>query len=38
MGAFVMLATLFGLILLAFALVYRLDPEARRNSDRKGQQ
>jgi hypothetical protein len=30
MGAVVMLGTLFGLIVLIFALVLRYDPEARR--------
>lgn len=30
MGAFIMLGTLFGLIVLTFCLVLRFDPEARR--------
>ena len=30
MGAVIMLGTLFGLIALAFGLVFRYDPEARR--------
>jgi hypothetical protein len=34
MGQVVMLGTLFGLILLVFALVLRFDPEARREHDR----
>lgn len=34
MGTFIMLGTLFGLIILIFALVYRFDPEARSDSDR----
>jgi hypothetical protein len=33
-GAVIMLGTLFGLIVLTFALVLRFDPEARRRSDR----
>jgi hypothetical protein len=32
MGAVVMLGTLFGLIVLVYALVLRYDPEARRTS------
>ena len=32
MGALIMLGTLFGLIVLIFALVLRYDPEARRPS------
>jgi hypothetical protein len=34
MGQAVMLGTLFGLIVLIFALVLRFDPEARRSPDR----
>jgi len=34
MGAVIMLGTLFGLILLVFALVLRFDPEARAPSKR----
>jgi hypothetical protein len=30
MGALIMLGTLFGLVVLIFALVLRFDPEARR--------
>jgi hypothetical protein len=33
MGAVIMLGTLFGLIVLAFGLVLRFDPEARRAQD-----
>ena len=33
MGAFIMLGTLFGLIVVIFALVLRYDPEARRPSN-----
>jgi len=33
-GAVIMLGTLFGLIVLIFGLVLRLDPEARRTSGR----
>lgn len=33
MGALIMLGTLFGLIVLVFALVLRFDPEARGDSD-----
>lgn len=33
MGAVIMLGTLFGLIVLIFALVLRFDPEARGPSD-----
>ena len=36
MGAAIMLGTLFGLIVLIFALVLRFDPEARRPSKRAG--
>jgi hypothetical protein len=36
MGAVIMLGTLFGLIILIFALVLRFDPEARGPSTRKG--
>lgn len=32
MGALIMLGTLFGLIVLVFALVMRFDPEARSES------
>ena len=35
MGAAIMLGTLFGLIVLIFGLVLRLDPEARRVRDRE---
>jgi hypothetical protein len=35
-GALIMLGTLFGLIVLIFALVLRFDPEARGPSTRKG--
>jgi hypothetical protein len=35
-GALIMLGTLFGLIVLVFALVLRFDPEARGPSRRKG--
>ena len=38
MGALIMLGTLFGLIVLIFALVLRFDPEARRPSRIKGQE
>jgi hypothetical protein len=34
-GAWIMLGTLFGLIVLIFALVVRFDPEARGGSDRE---
>jgi hypothetical protein len=34
MGAVVMLGTLFGLIVIIFALVLRFDPEARRDPSR----
>jgi hypothetical protein len=33
MGAVIMLGTLFGLIVLIFALVLRYDPQARRRRD-----
>ncbi|WP_277817184.1 hypothetical protein [Solimonas terrae] len=36
MGAFIMLGTLFGLIVLIFALVLRYDPQARRTSVQGG--
>lgn len=36
MGALIMLGTLFGLIILIFALVLKLDPDARRSPDSKG--
>jgi hypothetical protein len=36
MGAVIMLGTLFGLIILIFALVLGFDPEARGPSKRKG--
>ena len=36
MGALIMLGTLFGLILLIFALVLRYDPEARAASKSDG--
>ena len=36
MGALIMLGTLFGLIVLIFALVLRYDPEARGPSKSKG--
>jgi hypothetical protein len=35
-GATIMLGTLFGLVVLIFALVLRYDPEARRSSKREG--
>jgi hypothetical protein len=35
-GAVIMLGTLFGLIALAFGLVLRFDPEARRTSGNEG--
>jgi hypothetical protein len=35
-GAWIMLGTLFGLIVLIFALVLRFDPEARGPSKNKG--
>jgi hypothetical protein len=35
MAAFIMLGTLFGLIVLIFALVLRYDPEARGTKTRK---
>ena len=35
MGAVIMLGTLFGLIVLIFALVLRYDPEARRAPGRE---
>jgi hypothetical protein len=35
-GALIMLGTLFGLIVLIFALVLRFDPEARGSSQREG--
>jgi hypothetical protein len=34
-GALIMLGTLFGLIVLIFALVLRFDPEARRPSSER---
>jgi hypothetical protein len=34
MGAVIMLGTLFGLVVLIFALVLRFDPEARHRGDR----
>lgn len=36
MGALIMLGTLFGLIVLVFALVLRFDPEARGPAPRRG--
>jgi len=36
LGALIMLGTLFGLIVLIFALVLRYDPEARGSSRRGG--
>jgi hypothetical protein len=36
MGQAIMLGTLFGLIVLVYALVLRFDPEARRGQDHKG--
>jgi hypothetical protein len=36
MGAVIMLGTLFGLIVLIFALVLRFDPETRRPAQRRG--
>jgi flagellar biogenesis protein FliO len=33
MGALIMLGSLFGLIALVFALVWRFDPEARNGTD-----
>ena len=33
MGAVIMLGTLFGLIVVIFAVVLRFDPEARRSPD-----
>ena len=36
-GAWIMLGTLFGLIVLIFALVLRFDPESRAPSKREGQ-
>ena len=35
MGAGIMLGTLFGLIVVIFAVVYRYDPEARRGATRE---
>jgi len=36
MGALIMLGTLFGLVVLIFALVLRFDPQARGPSQNKG--
>lgn len=36
LGALIMLGTLFGLIVLIFALVLKFDPEARRSADDTG--
>ena len=33
MGAFIMLGTLFGMIVVIFALVLRFDPQARRQTE-----
>ena len=38
MGAAIMLGTLFGLIVLVFALVLRFDPEARAPSENEGRE
>jgi hypothetical protein len=38
MGAAIMLGTLFGLIVLVFALVLRYDPEARAPAKRKARE
>jgi hypothetical protein len=38
MGAVVMLGTLFGLIIVIFAVVLRFDPEARGDSSRERDQ
>ena len=38
MGAVIMLGTLFGLIFLAFGLVLRFDPDARRAPSDQGNQ
>jgi hypothetical protein len=38
MGAVIMLGTLFGLIILIFGLVLRLDPESRRAPSDEGRQ
>jgi hypothetical protein len=37
-GALIMLGTLFGLVVLIFALVFRFDPEARRPTSQAGDQ
>jgi hypothetical protein len=37
-GALIMLGTLFGLVILIFALVFRFDPEARRSASPTGDQ
>jgi hypothetical protein len=37
-GALIMLGTLFGLIILIFAVVFRFDPEARRSPTQGGDQ
>jgi hypothetical protein len=37
-GALIMLGTLFGLVVLLFGLVLRLDPEARRSRSQAGEQ
>ena len=34
MGAGIMLGTLFGLVVVIFGVVYRFDPEARRDQER----
>jgi hypothetical protein len=36
LGALIMLGTLFGLIVLIFALVLRYDPEARKSVEGRG--
>jgi hypothetical protein len=38
MGALIMLGTLFGLVVLIFAVVLRFDPEARRSPGQAGDQ
>lgn len=37
-GALIMLGTLFGLVILIFALVFHFDPEARRSPSQAGDQ
>jgi hypothetical protein len=37
MGALIMLGTLFGLVILIFAVVFRFDPEARRSPNQTGE-